>query len=197
MRPNRAGLHRRRGLAGFDFAMRNSLYLFLLGIVLLTIALVVRSGMLARREPGRPINSAMREALAESAPQFSEADATLIRQNYATAHRLHSGLLYVERDPGTGEAFPREGQEVIVHYDGRLLDGTRFDSSYQKGVPWTFRLGAGEAIQGFDEALRTMRKGGRRTLIIPYWLGYGVEAHGPGIPARATLVFDVELIDFR
>jgi FKBP-type peptidyl-prolyl cis-trans isomerase len=177
--------------------MRNSLYLFLLGIVLLTIALVVRSGMLARKEPGRPINSAMREALAETAPQLSEADATLIRKNYATAHRLHSGLLYVERDPGTGETSPREGQEVIVHYDGRLLDGTRFDSSYQKGVPYTFRLGTGAVIQGWDEALLTMKKGGKRTLLIPYWLGYGVEGRAPNIPPRATLVFDVELIDFR
>jgi FKBP-type peptidyl-prolyl cis-trans isomerase len=177
--------------------MRNSLYLFLLGIVLLTIALVVRSGMLARREPGRPINSAMREALAESAPQFSEADTTVIRQQYATAHRLHSGLLYVERDPGTGDAFPREGQECIVHYDGRLLDGTRFDSSYEKGAPYTLRLGTGSVIQGWDEALRSMKKGGRRTLIIPYWLAYGVDGRPPTIPPRATLVFDIELIDFR
>ena len=81
--------------------MRNPFYLFLLGIVLLTIALVVRSGMMARKEPGRPINSAMREAMAEEAPQWSEADTTVIRAQYATAHRLHSGLLYVVRDADT------------------------------------------------------------------------------------------------
>ncbi|MFI5357639.1 MAG: FKBP-type peptidyl-prolyl cis-trans isomerase, partial [Opitutales bacterium] len=154
--------------------MRNTFYLFLLGIVLLTIALVVRSGIFARKDPGRPINSAMREALAEEAPQWSEADATLIRQKFANAHRLHSGLLYVVRDPGTGNSTPREGQEVIVNYDGRLLDGTPFDSSRRHGAPFTFRLGAGAVIQGWDDALLTMKKGEKRTLIIPYWLGYGI-----------------------
>ena len=177
--------------------MRNSFYLILLGIILLTIALVVRSGILARKNPGRPINSAMREAMAEEAPQWSEADATLIRQRYATAHRLHSGLLYVERDPGTGNATPREGQEVIVRYQGQLLDGTFVDSSSQHGGPFTFRLGAGEVIQGWDDAVLTMKKGEKRTLIIPYWLGYGVSGRPPLIPPHATLVFDVELVDFR
>lgn len=178
-------------------AMRNALYLFLLGIILLTIALVVRSGMLARKNPGRPINSAMREAMAQEAPQLSEADAAVIRQQYATAHRLRSGLMYVERSPGTGTATPGVGQEVIVDYEGRLLNGTKFDSSYQAGVPYTFRLGTGSVIQGWDEAFLTMKKGEHRTLIIPYWLAYGIEGRPPTIPPRATLVFDVELIDFR
>ena len=177
--------------------MSNSFYLILLGIILLTIALVVRSGSLARKNSDRPINSAMREALAEEAPQWSEADATLIRQRYANAHRLHSGLLYVERDPGTGNATPREGQEVIVRYQGQLLDGTFVDSSSQHGGPFTFRLGAGEVIQGWDDAVLTMKKGEKRTLIIPYWLGYGTSGRPPLIPPHATLVFDVELVDFR
>jgi len=177
--------------------MRNALYLFLLGVVLLTIALVVRSGMLARKDPGRPINSAMREAMAESKPQMSEADIAFIRQNYANARQRPSGLLFVERNPGTGDATPTTGQEVIVHYDGRLLDGTRFDSSYAKGYPYTFRLGTGMVIQGWDEAFLTMKKGEKRTLIVPYWLGYGVQGNPPNIPPRATLVFDVELLDFR
>ena len=177
--------------------MRNSFYLILLGITLLTIALVVRSGSLARKNPGRPINSAMREAMAEEAPQWSEADATLIRQRYANAHRLHSGLLYVERDPGTGNATPREGQEVIVRYQGQLLDGTFVDSSSQHGGPFTFRLGAGEVIQGWDDAVLTMKKGEKRTLIIPYWLGYGEKGSPPKIPGKATLIFEVELLDWR
>ena len=177
--------------------MRNTLYLFLLGVVLLTIALVVRSGMLARKDPGRPINSAMREAMAEEAPQWSEDDTTVIRSKYATAHRLHSGLLYVVRDPGTGNQTPREGQEVIVNYDGRLLDGTPFDSSAKHGGPYTFRLGTGAVIEGWDDAVRTMKKGEKRTLIIPYWLGYGTTGRPPAIPPRATLVFDVELVNFR
>ncbi|HNC23858.1 MAG TPA: FKBP-type peptidyl-prolyl cis-trans isomerase [Opitutaceae bacterium] len=177
--------------------MRNLLYVALLGLVLLTLALVVRSGLLARKEPGRPINAAMREAMAESAPQFSEADMAVIREKYGNAHRLHSGLLYVIHNAGTGSSTPRLGQEVIVHYDGRLLDGSAVDSSYKRGAPFTFRLGSGMAIQGFEEAFLTMRKGERRTLIIPYWLGYGVSGNPPTIPPRATLVFEVELLDIR
>jgi FKBP-type peptidyl-prolyl cis-trans isomerase len=89
------------------------------------------------------------------------------------------------------------GQEVTVHYDGRLLDGTRFDSSRERGAPYTFRLGTGAVIQGWDDALLTMKKGEKRTLIVPYWLGYGTSGRPPAIPPRATLLFDVELISFR
>ena len=178
--------------------MRSFFYLALLGVILATIAIVVRSGMLARKHPGQPINSAMRAALAdEGTPELPAADADFIREHYPTAHVLPSGLRYLERAPGTGKATPRFGQEVIVNYDGRLLDGTRFDSSYQRGVPFTFHIGSGEVIKGWDEAFLHMHKGEKRTLIIPYWLGYGVAGHGRTIPPRATLVFDVELIDFR
>jgi len=177
--------------------MRSFFYLCLLGVVLLTIAIVVRSGMLARKDPGRPINSAMREALNAEHPQFSTDDAMLIAQTYGNARKSASGLQWVVRAPGTGADTPSIGQEVICHYDGRLLDGTPFDSSYRRGVPFTFRLGAGEVIKGWDEAFLTMHKGEKRTLIIPYWLTYGAAGRPPTIPPKATLVFEVELIDFR
>jgi len=178
--------------------MRSFFYLLLLGVILLTIALVVRSGMLARKNHGRPINSAMREALAnEGTPQLSGADAEVIRSKYPNAHRTASGLLYVVRAPGEGSATPQADQEVIAHYDGRLLDGTQFDSSYKSGVPLTFRVGTGAVIKGWDEAFLTMHKGEKRTLIIPYWLAYGAAGRPPTIPPKATLVFEVELIDFR
>lgn len=177
--------------------MRNFLYLALLGVALLTVALVVRSGIMARKDPGRPINSAMRAALEnEGTPELSEGDIQLIREKYPTARKLPSGLEFVLRAPGTGEV-AHVGQEVVVNYDGRLLDGTPFDSSYKRGVPFTFRLGAGMVIRGWDDAFLTMRKGEKRTLIIPYWLGYGVSGKPPSIPAKATLVFEVELIDIR
>ena len=177
--------------------MRNFVYLLLLGVILITIAIVVRSGMFARKDPGRPINSAMREALNRTSPELSSADAELIRQKYPTAHRTESGLLYVVRAPGDGGATPRMGQEVIAHYDGRLLDGTPFDSSYERGVPLTFRLGTGAVIKGWDEAFLTMHRGEKRTLIIPHWLAYGAQGRPPTIPPNATLIFEVELIDFR
>jgi FKBP-type peptidyl-prolyl cis-trans isomerase len=177
--------------------MRSFVYLALLGVVLLTLALVVRSGMLARHSPGRPINSAMRQAMAEEAPQLSTDDAMLIAKTYGNARRSPTGLRWVERRPGTGEGTPRIGGEAIAHYDGRLLDGTPFDSSYKSGVPLTFRVGIGAVIAGWDEAFLTMKKGEKRTLIVPYWLAYGEKGRPPKIPPKATLVFEVELLDFR
>jgi FKBP-type peptidyl-prolyl cis-trans isomerase len=170
----------------------------LLGVILLTIAIVVRSGIFARQNPGRPINSSMRAALAaENTPQVSTEDAMLIAKNYGNARKSASGLMWVERSPGSGDGGPRIGGEVIAHYDGRLLDGTPFDSSYKHGTPLTFRVGIRQVIAGWDEAFLTMKKGEKRTLIVPYWLGYGDKGSPPKIPPRATLVFEVELIDFR
>jgi FKBP-type peptidyl-prolyl cis-trans isomerase len=178
--------------------MRSFIYLLLLGVILLTIAIGVRSGLYARKNPGRPINSAMREALEDQGmPQLSTQDSLFIAQKYNTAHKLVSGLRYIERAPGTGTATPHAGDTVLAHYDGRLLDGTRFDSSYERNEPLSFHVGVGEVIKGWDEAFLGMKKGEKRTLIIPYWLGYGVTGHPPTIPARATLVFEVELIDFH
>ncbi|MBI5768462.1 MAG: FKBP-type peptidyl-prolyl cis-trans isomerase [Verrucomicrobia bacterium] len=177
--------------------MRNFFYLLLLAVVLATIALVVRSGIFARQNPGRPINSAMREAMDAKRPQFSAADELLIDKTYGAAHKLPSGLRYVVRAHGTGTTTPQAGQEIIAHYDGRLLDGTRFDSSYASGVPLTFRLGTGAVIKGWDEGFASMKKGEKRTLIIPHWLGYGDRGSPPRIPGKATLIFEVELIDFR
>ncbi|MSU71080.1 MAG: FKBP-type peptidyl-prolyl cis-trans isomerase [Opitutus sp.] len=177
--------------------MRNAFYLLLLGTLLLTAALITRSGILARKNPGRPINSAMREALNAEQPQLSGDDAMLIAKTFGTAHRLPSGLRYLVRAPGTGEATPRIGDEVICHYAGRLLDGTSFDSSYRRGVPFTFRLGTGSVISGWDEAFLKMHKGEKRTLVVPHWLAYGEKGRPPTIPPKATLVFEVELIDWR
>jgi FKBP-type peptidyl-prolyl cis-trans isomerase len=177
--------------------MKSFIYLVLLGLALLTLALVVRSGIFARKNPGEPINAAMRAALAETAPQFSTEDSLEISRKYPTAYSTPSGLMYIDRDPGTGTAKPRIGDTVVVNYDGRLLDGTPFDSSFKAGHPFTTQVGLGRVIKGWDEALLTMKKGEKRTLIIPYWLGYGEPGRSPFIPPRATLVFDVELLDFH
>ena len=177
--------------------MRSFVYLLLLGVILITIAMVVRSGMMARKDPGRPINSAMREAMNRASPELSAADADVIRQKYPAAHRTPSGLLYIMKSPGQGGPTPQIGQEVIAHYEGRLLDGTPFDSSYNRGVPFTFRLGTGAVIKAWDETFLTMHKGEKRTLIVPHWLAYGPSGRAPNIPPNATLVFDVELLDIR
>jgi FKBP-type peptidyl-prolyl cis-trans isomerase len=176
--------------------MRSFFYLAFLGVVLLTIAIVVRSGMLLSKHPGEPITAAMRAAMAETSPQMTTEDANRIRQLFPTAYSQASGLMYVNRGSGAGPS-PRIGDTVTAAYSGRLLDGTPFDSSANHGGPFKFQVGTGQVIKGWDEAFLAMKRGGRRTLIIPYWLGYGETGSPPLIPPRATLVFDVELIDFR
>ncbi|HUR59221.1 MAG TPA: FKBP-type peptidyl-prolyl cis-trans isomerase [Opitutaceae bacterium] len=177
--------------------MRSVFILLLLGALLGTAALITRSGILARKNPGRPINTAMREALNAQNPQYTADDESIIAKNYGTAHRLSSGLRYVVRNPGAGGETPRVGDEVICHYAGRLLNGTEFDSSFKRGAPFTFRLGTGGVIRGWDEAFATMHKGEKRTLIVPHWLAYGEKGRGKTIPPKATLIFEVELIDWR
>jgi FKBP-type peptidyl-prolyl cis-trans isomerase len=177
--------------------MRSFFYLLLLGVGLATLAIVVRSGIIARKNPGRPINSAMREAMDAENPQWSAADNAMIEQSYGTAHKSPSGLRYIVRSPGEPPLTPQVGDEIICNYAGRLLDGTTFDSSYARGVPFTFRVGAGSVIKGWDEAFAQMHKGEKRTLIVPYWLAYGVKGRPPNIPGKATLIFEVELLDWR
>jgi peptidylprolyl isomerase len=106
-----------------------------------------------------------------------------------------SGLQYDDMTIGTG-ATPKQGQTVSVNYIGTLEDGTKFDSSYDRGEPITFPLGAGRVIKGWDEGIATMKVGGRRKLIIPPDLGYGPGGQGP-IPPNATLIFDVQLVDVK
>lgn len=177
--------------------MRSFFYLLLLAALLGTAALVTRSGLLWRENSGRPINSAMREALDKRAPQWSAADEELVLKQYGNARKLPNGLRYVVRAPGTGFDTPTIGAEIICHYEGRLLDGTPFDSSYRKGAPFTFRIGTGAVIRGWDDAFLTMKKGEKRTLIIPYWLAYGEKGTGGKIGPKATLIFEVELLDWR
>ena len=115
--------------------------------------------------------------------------------NPAGAHPVTtpSGLKYVEIKEGTG-ATPKTGQTVVVHYTGTLEDGTKFDSSRDRGQPFSFKLGVGQVIKGWDEGLSTMKVGGRRLLTIPPDLGYGARGAGGVIPPNATLIFDVELL---
>jgi peptidylprolyl isomerase len=107
-----------------------------------------------------------------------------------------SGLQYTIDRPGTG-AQPQPGQIVSVHYTGWLPDGTKFDSSRDRGTPLEFPLGQGRVIKGWDEGIGLMKIGEKRTLVIPPDLGYGPRGMGGVIPPNATLVFKVELVGAR
>jgi peptidylprolyl isomerase len=107
-----------------------------------------------------------------------------------------SGLKYEEIEQGTGPA-PQKGDQVQVHYTGWLTNGTKFDSSYDRGEPLEFKLGAGRVIKGWDEGIASMKVGGKRKLMIPPDLAYGARGAGGVIPPNAELVFEVHLVGIR
>ncbi len=104
-----------------------------------------------------------------------------------------SGLQYIDQVVGTGDT-AKAGQTVSVHYTGWLTNGIKFDSSVDRGQPFSFKLGIGQVIKGWDEGVQGMKTGGKRKLTIPSNLGYGARGAGGLIPPHATLVFDVELL---
>jgi len=104
-----------------------------------------------------------------------------------------SGLTYVDEVIGNGEVAVA-GKTATVHYTGWLENGTQFDSSVDRGQPFSFRLGVGQIIKGWDEGVQGMKVGGKRKLTIPANLGYGARGAGGIIPPHATLIFDVELL---
>ena len=107
-----------------------------------------------------------------------------------------SGLEYIDIIVGEGNS-PKQGDKVIVHYTGKLEDGTKFDSSLDRGKPFEFTIGIRQVIKGWDEGVMSMKTGGKRTLIIPPDLGYGSRGAGTVIPPNATLTFEVELLEVK
>ena len=121
--------------------------------------------------------------------------AAWVAANNITAQPEESGLIYIETLKGKGKK-PAEGKKVKVHYTGKLLDGTKFDSSFDHPdqKPLEFTVGTRSIIQGFEEGILKMQVGGKAQLIIPSKLAYGPRQSGP-IPAFATLIFDIELVE--
>jgi FKBP-type peptidyl-prolyl cis-trans isomerase len=117
-------------------------------------------------------------------------------QNNKPAAQSETGLQMEEIKTGDGPA-AKGGDIVVVHYVGRLTDGTKFDSSYDRNQPFTFTLGANQVIKGWDEGIVGMKVGGKRKLIIPPALAYGSQGAGSAIPPDSTLVFEVELQEIK
>lgn len=136
-----------------------------------------------------------REA-AERAAKLREFEAQQEAKVHAMAagmQKTASGLYYKITTHGTGKA-PKAGDAVAVHYAGKLIDGTEFDSSYKRGEPIEFPVGMGRVIKGWDEGIMMLKQGDKATFLIPPALGYGPQGAGGVIPPNAWLVFDVELV---
>lgn len=169
--------------------------------ILISIAVVVLCGsvLIFSAVMG---NSPRQQAIASELKQPTSTNTQLIAQNnisdeesmdLSNATTTDSGLKYIVIEEGDG-ASPQKGENVTVHYTGTLEDGSKFDSSRDRNRPFPFKLGVGQVIKGWDEGVADMKVGGRRTLIIPPELGYGDRGYPPVIPAKATLIFDVELL---
>jgi peptidylprolyl isomerase len=126
-------------------------------------------------------------------PGAPEAPFELDEEDYVMTD---TGLRYYDLETGEG-ASPEPGQRVTAHYTGWLEDGTKFDSSLDRGQPFTFVLGEGQVIAGWDEGIATMKVGGKRQLVVPPDLAYGERGAGGVIPPNATLIFEVELVDVQ
>lgn len=138
----------------------------------------------------------MKEEHVEETAVAAQQLAEYLAKNNITAEPTQSGLYYVMTQEGNGEK-PEVGQVVKVHYTGKLLDGTVFDSSVERGEPISVPIGIGQVIPGWDEGIQLMSKGEKGVLYIPYYLAYGDRQAGDKIVPFSNLVFEVELIDFE
>lgn len=164
--------------------------LSLTACVPLTLALLGCDPVVNQAPPEAPTPAPV---TATPAPSGKAFDPNPFKGN-GKAVTTASGLKYEDMTIGTGKE-AKAGSRASVHYTGTLENGTKFDSSRDKGEPFSFRIGASEVIKGWDEGVAGMKVGGRRKLIIPPSLGYGADGAGGVIPPNATLIFDVELMD--
>jgi FKBP-type peptidyl-prolyl cis-trans isomerase FkpA len=128
------------------------------------------------------------------------APSELEKKSESKMIKTPSGLQYEDTKVGTGETATK-GQTCVMHYTGWLWEngakGKKFDSSLDRGAPFSFPLGQGRVIKGWDEGVATMKVGGKRTLLIPPDLGYGARGAAGVIPPNATLIFEVELLEIK
>lgn len=171
-------------------------------LVVTTFLLLLSLGggifIISRDNQTQPATPSPASGLANTTGQTSTPSATVLAISSQTASVsgeevvMENGLKIEDELVGTG-AEAVSGKMVTVNYTGTLTDGTKFDSSYDHGTPFSFNLGAGEVIAGWDQGFNGMKVGGKRKLTIPPSLGYGAQAIG-AIPPNSTLIFEVELL---
>jgi FKBP-type peptidyl-prolyl cis-trans isomerase len=162
--------------------------LLLTAILLMTVLVSMADGQ--TRRGAATSRRTRRPRVAKAAPKNSAASST------SRAMTTSSGLTYIITRHGEGQAL-KAGDTVSVHYTGLLGNGTKFDSSLDRGEPIDFPLGAGRVIKGWDEGIALLHVGDQATLIIPSQLGYGAKGAGGVIPPDATLIFIVEVVGVK
>ena len=160
----------------------------ILGLVVLAVVAYVVTACVKKDQQDQAASASSASAVASPV-----AGTPVAASNVVTTA---SGLKYEVLRAGNGPE-AKAGQTVSVHYTGWLTDGTKFDSSVDRGQPFSFSLGAGQVIKGWDEGVAGMKVGEKRKLTIPSTLGYGDHGAGNVIPPNATLVFDVELLGIQ
>lgn len=165
-------------------------------ILPMVVVLAAFAGGCGKPDAGKPDAGKTSQSAPAAVFSWPGDDLARIDAKFGRTIETASGLRYQPIAHGTGTAKPRAGDLVSAHYRGTLLDDTVFDDSYKRGQPIRFQAGVGRVIKGWDEALLDMRLGEKRRLIIPYWLAYGAAGRPGVIPPKATLVFEVELVEF-
>lgn len=146
-------------------------------IGVLIVAIILVFGYILQDVMGNPIGSQSQDIVQTTTQTMPQEEVTI-----------------EEITEGTGDAV-ESGDTVVMHYRGTLEDGTQFDSSYDRGEPFTTQIGVGQVIQGWDQGVPGMKVGGKRKLTIPSSLAYGESGVPPTIPPNATLIFEVELLE--
>jgi len=155
---------------------------------------IIREGSSAKSFDAIKVFASAKDAAEKAAAEQAAKSAGMLKELTKGATTTESGLSYFMIKEGEG-AQATSGNTVSVHYTGKLTDGTKFDSSHDRGQPIEFPLGEGRVIPGWDEGIALLKVGGKATFIIPPHLAYGARGAGGVIPPNATLIFEVELLD--
>ncbi len=155
----------------------------------------VQAGCTKREEPPPPTATAPKPPPSSTEEVWTAEQIAFLTEKFGELQRSPTGLYHKILQPGTGDAKPARAIKCKVNNRGTFLDGRVFDET--RGTPFQFRVGVRNVIKGWDEAVADMHQGEKRLIVVPYWLGYGVQGKIPYIMPRTTLVFEIELLGWE